>query len=77
MYVVEMLHSFSKFYHSTWPHKKKTYLHFCITFTRALFYFFGSQYSMEEFTTTSASVTHSYAILVVREYSTKGKFLGC
>lgn len=55
-YVVEMLHNFSKFFHSTWPHDKTYHLHFHINmFSRALLYAFCSQSSMKEFTTTSAS----------------------
>jgi len=53
---VEMLHNFSKFFHSTWPHDKTHHLHFCINmFSRALLYAFCSQPSVKEFTTSASS----------------------
>jgi len=51
----EMLHNFSKFFHSTWPHEKTYHLHFCIMFSIGPFSMPFVQSSMKEFTTTSAS----------------------
>jgi hypothetical protein len=53
-YTVAMLHSFSKFFHST-GHMIKHIIYIFVSVSRALLYAFCSQSSMKEFTTSASS----------------------